>query len=62
MTRRASATTLFLIVALASSAGAIQPDAAYQSREKQFAEEWKAEDQQVPNQGPLGFGCREEVR
>ncbi len=46
-TRRASATTLFLIVALASSAGAIQPDAEYRSREKQFADQWKAEDKQV---------------
>ncbi len=38
---------LLLMVALPSAVSAIQPDAEYLVREKQFGEQWAAEDQQV---------------
>jgi arylsulfatase A-like enzyme len=38
---------LLLMVALPSAASAVQPDAEYLVREKQFGEQWAAEDQQV---------------
>ena len=38
---------LILIMALPSAVNAIQPDAAYLAREKQFGEQWVAEDKQV---------------
>ena len=42
-----SATFLLLMVALLSAANAIQPDAEYLVREKQFSKQWAIEDKQV---------------